>query len=98
MQLEVIYTFFDSPQQIQTLPLIEYLLKDKKTLFEFVTTSLITEEKETLCKISCCVYDAAGIECPDWYKQQNGKFYDNDIRPLMKHVWAINCTYEPINK
>ena len=64
-----------------------------------VTSDLSKQEKETLVKISCCIYYAGkiGFEKADWYSEMNGKFYDCHIRPLMEKLYSISCTYEPIN-
>lgn len=100
MKLQVIYSFvIGSPQQSVTLPFAASLLQDKKSFFEFVTSILEENEKEQLAKISCFIdADLSSYDQSSWFIQQNGKFYDDDIVPLMKEVWDIDCTYEPINK
>lgn len=89
MQLEVIFSYDDRPQQIVLYPFHVKLIEDEKTFFEFVTSILKGEEREQLVKISTCVYFALGLPDGQWYKESNGKFYLDDIVRLLKDVWAI---------
>lgn len=99
MKLEIIYTFNDRPQQVVTMPISEHILNNKEMFFVYATSPLLKEEKETLVKMSGCIYEASNLNLykNHWYNKENGKFYDCDIRPLMKKMYDIECTYEPIN-
>jgi len=100
MVANLILTFDENPQQIVDIPLTETVLNDKKMFFMYVTKGLNKEEKETLVKISCCIYYRSDSlkSKRHWYNKQNGKFYDDEIPSLMKELYGIECTYEPINK
>lgn len=91
MQLEIINTF-EWGQKKELLPFAPILLNDRKQFFEYVTSLLTGEEKETLVKISCCIYFAIGLKLDEthWYEEANGKFWQSDIIALMKEIWAIN--------
>lgn len=97
MQLEVIFTFEDAPQRIETYPFVQCVLQNKKPFFEFVTSLLSGKEKESLVKISCCIYYAIGFNPPPnhWYHEHDGKFYFEEIKELMLEIWAIKSTVEP---
>ena len=100
MQLEVIFTFDGSPQQIVTYPFVEALLQTRTLFFNYVTAMLNDEEKETLCKISCCIYSFEQmhpLSNEHWYSQTNGKFYDAEIIHYMKKALDIDSKIEPIN-
>lgn len=99
--LDLILSFWESPQQRMTVPLTKEIIKNRKLFFMYVASHLTTEERQSLVKISCCVYYAERLPMLKdeklWYNKCNGKFYDNAIRPLMKSLYNIECTYEPIN-
>lgn len=98
MQLEIIYTF-DKGQKARTLPFAPILLEDRKQFFEYATSLLTGEEKETLVKMSCCLYFDIGLQLDKthWYDARNGKFWHNEIVELMKEIWAINSIVPVIN-
>jgi len=100
MKLEVIYTFENAPQQILQIPISKTIVNNREMFFVNATASLTNEEKQTLVKMSCCICDAADIRLykKHWYNQCNGKFWDNEIPGLMKQLYNIECTYEPINQ
>lgn len=78
MTIEFIYTFKDAPQVFVECPLEYDHLQDKNTLIRFALDNL-DAEPDDLIKISCCVYDCISIGCPYWFKDCNGKIWEEDI-------------------
>lgn len=98
MYVNVIFTFEIGPQKFADYPFCSVLLKKTETYFEYLTSLLSEEEKKTLVKISTCIYYAKDLNPPEWFENMNGKYYDDVITKLMKKIWNIETTYEPINK
>lgn len=98
--VDIIYTFNGQPQQRGKKEITQAVLNSKELFFMLLTCELSEKEKETLCKISCCVYwaEKLDMDAPKWYNEQNGKFYDDEIPALIKTLYGIECTYEPVNK
>ncbi len=98
--VDIIFSFENTPQQKDQKNITQTVLNNKELFFSVITASLSDKEKQTLVKISCCIYWAEKMnmdECT-WYNENNGKFYDDEIPALMKGIYGIECTYEPINK
>jgi hypothetical protein len=89
MQLELILSFDDRGQRFVTYPFCNAIMQDKETFFEFATSMLEDDEKQQLVKISCCIYFAAKLKDAEWYKECNGKFWDDDIKELLPKVWNL---------
>lgn len=98
MRVNVIYTFSDSPQQFVDIEITKAILNNKSMFFLRLTSCLSDIEKETLCKISCCIYADIKISESHWYSKENGKFFDDVIPGLIFKLYGIKCTYEPVNK
>lgn len=98
MRVNVIYTFNEAPQQFADIEITKTILNNKLLFFLRLTSCLNNQEKETLCKISCCIYSDIKLSDTHWYEKENGKFYDNVIPGLISKLYGIKCTYEPLNK
>jgi hypothetical protein len=95
--VDLIYSFSESGQKFDKINITQHVLNSRDLFFLLVCNTLSNREKETLSKISCCVYWAEKLNRnePTWY---NGKFWDNEIPELIMRLFGIVCTYEPINK
>ena len=96
-QVEIIFTFDNSPQQMGSAFVTTEQLDDKKEFFKAVTACLEDNEKETLVKISCCISGASIPNPKHWYLECNGKFWDDEIPQLVKELWDIESAIEPVN-
>lgn len=98
--VDLIYSFTESGQRFDKINITQTVLNDRDLFFTLITCPLSDKQKETLSKISCCVYwaEKLDMEAPKWYNEANGKFWDNEIPELMERLYGITCTYEPINK
>ena len=79
MTIEFIFTFHEREQEITREEITPDVLKSKTTLLDLIFERLTKAEASELVKVSCCVYNAEGYECPDWYMQMNGKYWLDDI-------------------
>jgi len=98
--VDIIYSFSGMSQKFDKCNISQHTLNDKELFFVLLTAGLSNEEKENLCKISCCVYWAEKLNMSEaiWYNEQNGKFWDNEIPNLIKKMYSIECNYTPINQ
>ena len=79
MTIEFIFTFHEREQEITREEITTDVLKSKTTLLDLIFERLTKAEAYELVKVSCCVYNAEGYECPNWYMQMNGKYWLDDI-------------------
>lgn len=95
----IIYTYEGMPQQFVDIKITQDVLNNKELFFMRITGQLDDKEKKLLYKISCCVYWAEKINWSlcEWYSNQNGKFYSDEIPYLMKKLYDIECTYESLH-
>ena len=97
MEVDIIFTFDDTPQQRGSCSINTETLDNKKEFFRAVTSCLEDEEKATLVKVSCCVHGAS-IPSPDhWYLKSNGKFWDDEIPQLIEELWWVKSMITPVN-
>ena len=73
MELELILTYEDKPQDFLNLFCDDSTLKDEQTFFDFATNELSEEKKENLCKIS--TWAITDKEPPKWFIECNGKLW-----------------------
>jgi len=96
-QVEIIWTFENSPQQMGSAFVTPQQFDNKKEFFKTVTSCLDDDEKATLVKISCAV-KGISIPSPDhWYLKCNGKFWDDEIPQLILDTWQIESIITPVN-
>ena len=98
--VDLIYSFSESGHKFDKINITQDVLNNRDLFFMRVTTPLSEKQKETLSKISCCIYwaEKLDMDAPTWYNESKGKFWDNEIPQLMQRMYGIVCTYEPINK
>ncbi len=100
MKINIIYTYDNKAQEINTVPFFPILLENKNQFFQFLTTELSMDEKQNLVKISTALVDGQ-VEKNDrnkWAFDAHGKFWDNEIPALMLSIYGVETVYEPINK
>jgi len=93
--INLIYSFDGQPQQFTDMQLPEIMVKDKETLFCYLTAPLSEIEKANLAKISCCIYGQ--IKVPEFYNECNGKFWDIEIIHYMAKIWDVKSKITPVN-
>lgn len=72
MNIDLIYTFNDSPQEFYNIDFYcGNRFPDKKTFINIITEFI--EDMSQLVKVSCCLYNCN--KPPKWFINCNGKFY-----------------------
>lgn len=105
MNINVIYSFADAdngdyiPQRFADFEAQKTAFNSAEGFFTMLTAKLSKRNKQKLQKISCSVQNGREELGEDhWYFQRNGKYYDDEIPTLMKDLFGVDITYEPINK
>lgn len=73
-KVDVIYTFYDSPQSRQEVQIASLT---EKCLLDTVFGGLKTKELQQLLKLSCAFDVGTKAALPAFVKKNNGKFYFN---------------------
>lgn len=86
MFIDVIFTYEGQPQRHVQYPFHRVLLQDRNTLFEFLVSLMRNDkiERESLVKVSTCIYETLGEELPEWFLAKDvstpSKWYETEIQ------------------
>jgi len=87
MKIDVIYTFEDRGQKRATFPFVSAILIDKDTFIEFLISTLDSEERGELIKISTCILTPLAYPITNnyhkdkahWFNKCSGKIWVDDL-------------------
>lgn len=99
MKIDVIYTFEGKEQQRATYPFVLAILKNKRTLIDFLFASLNPEEKGCLLKISTCILTPLAYPITNnyhkdkthWFNKCKGKMWADDLE-IYRRARGIKST------
>lgn len=77
MRIELILTYFVGEQEFFTTEIHSEQLQTEDTLKNLILEQLNEEQRDLLCKASCCV-ETENDNLPNWYMEANGKLWFND--------------------
>lgn len=81
-KINIIFTFNDDPQIIETFRVTKSNIKTEKCFIKWMKSKLTEDQQKELIKISCCI--RSNFKPPVFYLNANGKFYfsSNLKRPI----------------
>lgn len=78
MLLQLILTFAVMEQEIINYKFFDKeIFKSKDDFISWIKEQLTANENEQLIKVSTCIYNYGDFNIPNWYKECNGKFYQD---------------------
>jgi len=72
-KINIIFTFNNEPQEIETFVITKSNIKTKKHFIEWMKSKITEDQQKELIKISCCI--RSNFKPPAFYLNANGKFY-----------------------
>lgn len=93
--IEVIYTIEGHEQEFAHYTYKEKHFESRAIFFKFLAKKLGKKKRLALVKLSCCVYYAKDLILPDWYHDNNGKYYLAEIIELLKSEFELETSVDP---